>query len=278
MRRVTGGRRPALAADPNPETGRPAPKYFGLGSFAGCYPARAMVLPRTLVVTPTYNERDNIERFVEGVLRWLPEADVMIVDDASPDGTGDIADRLAAEDPRVRVTHRPGKLGIGTAYRQAFERGLEEGYELLFEMDADLSHDPAYLPSFLKAFGRGADVVIGSRNIPGGGVTGWGLRRHLLSKGGSLYSRTILGLPFRDLTSGYKAFRADVLRNIDLTSLRSEGYSFQIETTYRAVKKGFSVVEVPIHFVDRTNGQSKMSRKIFAEAVMMVWKLRFEAL
>jgi dolichol-phosphate mannosyltransferase len=200
----------------------------------------------------------------------------MIVDDASPDGTGDIADRIAAADPRVRVMHRPGKLGLGTAYTQAFTRGLADRYDLFFEMDADLSHDPMYLPSFFKAFARGADVVIGSRNIPGGGVTGWGAGRHFLSKGGSLYSRTILGVDVRDLTSGYKAFRADVLRAIDLPNVRSNGYSFQIELTYRALQKGYRVVEVPIHFVDRTHGTSKMSRRIFAEAVGVVWKLRFE--
>lgn len=231
---------------------------------------------RILVVTPTYNESGNLERFVEGVLRWMPEAHVMVVDDASPDGTGDIADRLAAADPRVRVMHRPGKMGLGTAYTQAFQKGLAEGYDLFFEMDADLSHDPMYLPSFLKAFQRGADVVIGSRNVPGGGVTGWGVGRHFLSKGGSLYSRTILGVDVRDLTSGYKAFRADVLRAIDLSTVQSNGYSFQIELTYRALQKGFNVVEVPIHFVDRTHGTSKMSQRIFMEAVGVVWKLRLD--
>lgn len=235
-----------------------------------------MTTPRLLIVTPTYNERDNLERFVEGVLRWVPEAHVLVVDDASPDGTGDVADRMAANDPRIKVMHRAGKLGIGTAYVQAFQRGLAEGYELFVEMDADLSHDPAHLPAFLKAFERGADVVVGSRNIEGGGVTGWGVGRHLLSKGGSLYSRTILGLPVRDLTTGYKGFRAEVLRAIDLGSVHSEGYSFQIELTYRAAKRGFSVVEVPIHFVDRKAGQSKMSSRIFGEAVLMVWKLRFD--
>jgi dolichol-phosphate mannosyltransferase len=230
--------------------------------------------PRTLIVTPTYNEKDNLEHFVTSVLRVVPAVDVLIVDDNSPDGTGEIADRLAAEDPRIRVMHRAGKLGLGTAYVQAFEKGLSEGYELFFEMDADMSHDPLHLPAFFEAFAKGADLVIGSRNIPGGGVVGWGPGRHFLSKGGSLYSRTILGLPIRDLTSGYKAFRADVLRSIDLGSLRSEGYSFQIETTYRAVQRGFRVTEVPITFVDRKAGQSKMSRKIFMEAIGMVWKLR----
>ena len=230
--------------------------------------------PRTLVVTPTYNERDNIERFVKSVLAAAPQVDIMIVDDNSPDGTGAIADSIAAADPRVRVLHRAGKQGLGTAYVQAFQRGLAEGYELFFEMDADLSHDPLRLPAFFEAFENGADVVIGSRNIPGGSVVGWGPGRHFISKGGSLYSRTILGLPIRDLTSGYKAFRAEVLKSLELSTLRSEGYSFQIETTFRSMQRGFRVTEVPITFVDRTAGKSKMSRKIFAEAVLMVWKLR----
>jgi dolichol-phosphate mannosyltransferase len=233
-------------------------------------------VPKTLIVTPTYNERDNIERFVEGVLTWCPEAHVLIVDDASPDGTGEIADAIAARDPRVRVMHRAGKLGLASAYVQAFQKALAEDYELLFEMDADLSHDPADLPKFFRAFEEGADLVIGSRNIEGGGVTGWGPFRHFLSKGGSLYSRTILGLPIRDLTAGYKGFRADVLRAIDLATVRSEGYSFQIELTYRTVQRGFRVREVPVHFVDRQVGKSKMSRRIFAEAIVVVWKLRLE--
>jgi len=233
---------------------------------------------RPLIVTPTYNELDNLERFVEGVLAVLPDAHVVIVDDASPDGTGDLADRLAEADERIHVMHRPGKLGIGSAYLDAFRWGLERGYDPLFEMDTDLSHDPKYLPSFMDALAAGADVVIGSRNIPGGGVSGWGLGRHMLSKGGSLYSRTILGLSVRDLTSGYKAFRGGALRAVDLDRVRSEGYSFQIELTYRAVRRGFRVAEVPIVFVDRRAGQSKMSRRIFAEAIGVVWKLRFDAI
>ncbi len=236
--------------------------------------AKTSSRPRTLIVTPTYNEKDNLEHFVTSVLRVVPDVDVLIVDDNSPDGTGAIADALAGADPRIRVMHRAGKLGLGTAYVQAFEKGLAEGYELFFEMDADMSHDPLHLPAFFEAFAKGADLVIGSRNIPGGGVVGWGPGRHFLSKGGSLYSRTILGLPIRDLTSGYKAFRAEVLRTIELGTLRSEGYSFQIETTYRAAQRGFRVSEVPITFVDRKAGQSKMSRKIFLEAIGMVWKLR----
>lgn len=234
-------------------------------------------MPRTLVVTPTYNEKENLPRFIDAVRSALPDADLLIVDDNSPDGTGQLADSLAARDAHVRVMHRPGKQGLGTAYVQAFTRGLGEGYERFFEMDADLSHDVRYLPDFVRALDAGADVVIGSRNIPGGGVEGWGLGRHVISKGGSLYSRTILGLPIKDLTSGYKAFSRRALEAIDLGSVHSNGYSFQIEMTYRAALKGMRVKEVPIVFVDRTAGRSKMSRRIFAEAVLMVWKLRLDA-
>jgi dolichol-phosphate mannosyltransferase len=234
-------------------------------------------MPRTLVVTPTYNEKDNLPRFVAAVRGALPEADVLVVDDNSPDGTGAIADALAAKDPRVRVVHRPGKNGLGTAYVEAFTRGLAEGYDRFFEMDADLSHDVRYLPDFVRALDDGFDVVIGSRNIPGGGVEGWGPSRHFLSKGGSFYSRTILGLSVRDLTSGYKAYSRRALEVIALPEVHSNGYSFQIEMTYRALRRGMTVKEVPIVFVDRTLGQSKMSRKVFVEAVGMVWKLRFDA-
>ena len=233
---------------------------------------------RVLIVTPTYNERDNLTPFVEDVFRALPEAHVLVVDDASPDGTGELADQLAKDDPRIQVIHRPGKMGIGSAYVTAFRHGIREGYDMIFEMDTDRSHDPGYLPDFLRAMEEGADLVIGSRNVPGGGVEGWGLGRHLLSKGGSLYSRQILGLKIRDLTSGFKAFRTNVLLAIDLEQVESEGYSFQIELTYRAIRRGFRVVEVPIVFVDRRAGESKMSRRIFAEAVLMVWKMRFSAL
>lgn len=237
-----------------------------------------MASSKTLIVTPTYNEKDNLPRFVEAVRQAFPEAHLMIVDDNSPDGTGEIADAIAAKDDHVKVMHRAGKLGLGTAYIQAFTRGLEEGYDRFFEMDADLSHDVKYLPDFVRALDEGAGVVIGSRNIPGGNVEGWGIGRHLISKGGSLYSRTILGLGVRDLTSGYKAFTREALEAIDIGSIHSNGYSFQIEMTYRAVRKGMKVTEVPIVFVDRTAGQSKMSKKIFMEAIGVVWKLRAEAL
>lgn len=233
---------------------------------------------RTLIVTPTYNEKDNLPRFIEAVRGAYPDADLMVVDDNSPDGTGDIADGIAAKDDHVRVMHRAGKLGLGTAYIQAFQKGMAEGYDRFFEMDADLSHDVRYLPAFVRALDDGADVVIGSRNIPGGGVEGWGLGRHVISKGGSLYSRTILGLDVKDLTSGYKAFTRRALEAIDIDTIHSNGYSFQIEMTYRAIRRGMRVKEVPITFVDRTAGKSKMSRKIFVEAMGVVWRLRADAL
>ena len=236
------------------------------------------VMPKTLIVTPTYNEKDNLPRFIEAVRRAAPDADILIVDDNSPDGTGQLADGIAAKDSHVRVMHRAGKLGLGTAYLEAFAKGLSEGYDWFFEMDADLSHDPKYLGEFFRALEEGNDLIIGSRNIPGGDVEGWGLGRHVISKGGSLYSRTILGLPVRDLTSGYKAFTRRALEAIELEGVKSNGYSFQIEMTHRALRKGMRVKEVPIVFVDRTAGRSKMSRKIFLEAVGVVWKLRYEAL
>jgi dolichol-phosphate mannosyltransferase len=230
-----------------------------------------------LIVVPTYDERDNLPQLVDRVLRVAPAAHLLVVDDASPDGTGELAERLAAEDRRVHVLHRPGKLGLGTAYVQGFRWGLERGYRRFFEIDADLSHDPAVLPRFFETLDAGADVVVGSRNVPGGGVEGWGLGRHLLSKGGSLYSRVILGVPVRDLTTGFKGFTRRALETIDLASVRSNGYSFQIEMTYRALRRGLRVTEVPITFVDRRVGQSKMSRRIFVEAIGIVWKLRIAA-
>ena len=235
-------------------------------------------MSRTLVVTPTYNEKDTLPRFIEAVRRALPDADVLVVDDNSPDGTGQIADALAARDAGVRVLHRPGKMGLGTAYVEAFTRALGEHYDRFFEMDADLSHDVRHLPDFVRALDDGYDVVIGSRNIPRGGIEGWGPGRHFISKGGSFYSRTILGLPIRDLTSGYKAYSRRALEAINLAEVHSNGYSFQIEMTYRAIRRGMRVKEVPILFVDRTLGHSKMSRKVFLEAVGMVWKLRFDAM
>jgi dolichol-phosphate mannosyltransferase len=221
-----------------------------------------------------------LETFVEGTLGHAPRAHLLIVDDNSPDGTGALADELAARDGRVRVLHRPSKLGLGTAYTAAFQLGLREGYRFLFEMDADLSHDPEYLPAFYRALAAGADVVIGSRNVPGGDIVGWGPGRHLLSKGGSLYSRLVLGVGVRDLTSGYKAFKREALERIfaEREQVDSNGYSFQIEMTYRALRLGMDVREVPIVFVDRQVGASKMDRKIVLEAVTKVWKLRVSSL
>jgi len=230
---------------------------------------------RALIVTPTYDERDNLEQFVTSTLAAMPDADILVVDDASPDGTGALADAIALREPRVRVLHRPAKLGLGTAYLDAFRRGLAEGYELFFEMDTDLSHDPSYLPDFVRAVDAGADLVIGSRNVPGGDVEGWGMGRHLLSKGGSLYSRLWLGLDVRDLTSGYRCYTRRALERIELGKVASEGYAFQVEMAYRAVRGGCRVDEIPIVFVDRRSGESKMSRRVFAEAIVRVPMLRF---
>jgi dolichol-phosphate mannosyltransferase len=231
---------------------------------------------RVLIITPTYNERDNLEPFLAAVFEVLPEAHVLVVDDASPDGTGELADAVSARDPRVQVLHRPGKLGLGTAYLQGFAWALERPYDVFFEMDTDLSHDPVYVPSLLRAIEAGADVVIGSRNVPGGSVEGWGPGRHFMSQGGSVYARWVLGISVRDLTSGYKAFTRRALERIDLGAVRSNGYAFQIELTYRALRRGLRVAEVPIRFIDRRAGQSKMSRRIFAEAAGMVWRLRVD--
>ncbi|MDH5671505.1 MAG: polyprenol monophosphomannose synthase [Myxococcales bacterium] len=255
-----------MPEDPTPNAQSPAPAAeAGLGAGA-------------LIVTPTYNEADNLPLFVTAVREVAPAAHILVVDDNSPDGTGELAEDLSRTTPNLRVMHRPAKLGLGTAYVDAFTRGLGEGYDYFLEMDTDLSHDPRHLPLFFRAFAEGADVVAGSRNIPGGGVEGWGPGRHVLSKGGSFYSRHILGVHIRDLTTGYKGFTRHALEQIDLAAVRSSGYSFQIEMTYRALRKGLKVVEVPILFVDRRVGQSKMDRRIFAEAITAVWKLRLAAL
>ncbi len=233
---------------------------------------------RTLIVTPTYNEKDNIEAFAASVRAAMPGSDLLIVDDNSPDGTGAIADAVAAKDPQVRVLHRAGKLGLGTAYLQAFRMGLDDGYGRFVEMDADFSHDPRYLKDFVVAFEKGADVVVGSRNIRGGRVEGWGPGRHLMSKGGSLYSRMVLGIGIKDLTGGYNAFSREALQRIDLSKVDSAGYSFQIEMKFRAHCAGLKLVEVPIVFVDRRAGQSKMSSGVFSEAIARVWAMRADAL
>lgn len=227
-----------------------------------------------LVIIPTYNERDNLEAITRAVLAADPRVDVLVVDDNSPDGTGLLADDLAKELPRVKVLHREKKEGLGRAYLHAFRWALEHGYQYVLEMDADFSHDPKYLPQLIDEAEHGADLVLGSRNIRGGGTVNWGPGRIMISKGGSLYARTILGVKVMDLTGGFKCFRRHVLESLSLDAVKSTGYAFQIELTYRAIKAGFRVKEIPIIFEDRRVGQSKMSRKIFLEALTMVWKLR----
>jgi dolichol-phosphate mannosyltransferase len=228
-----------------------------------------------LVIVPTYNERDNLPEIVRAVHQHLSEADLLVVDDNSPDGTGQLADELAAADDKVHVLHRPGKQGLGTAYVAGFKWALARDYQFIFEMDCDFSHDPKYLPEMLARARGGAELVLGSRYVDGGGTVNWGPMRKLISRGGSLYARTILGVGVRDLTGGFKCFRRHVLEALDLDSVSAQGYGFQIEMTYRAVKHGFRVEELPIVFVDRRVGQSKMSKKIFLEALTLVWKLRF---
>ena len=226
------------------------------------------------LVLPTYEEAENIEALVEAVFGKLPaSARVLIVDDNSPDGTGEIAERLAAGDERVAVLRRPRKEGLGPAYIAGFRRALAEGASFILEMDSDFSHDPAYLPRMLEAAER-ADVVIGSRYVPGGGVGNWSALRRAISRGGSAYARAVLGVEVRDLTGGFKCFRRGVLEAIDLDSIRSRGYAFQVEMTYRAIQRGFEVVEVPIVFRERRAGASKMGRSIVAEAAWRVPLLR----
>jgi len=245
-------------------------------------PLRTMPLPAlgadSLIVVPTYNERSNLEALLRAVLEAAPLAHVLIVDDASPDGTGELAEALAWQDSRVHVLHRAGKQGLGTAYVAGFRWGLARSFQRFLEMDADFSHDPAQLSRLFAGLDAGAELVVGSRNVPGGVIAGWGLGRLLLSKGGSAYSRAVLGVPVRDLTTGYKAFTRRALESLQLDAVRSNGYAFQIEMTFRALAAGLRVVEVPISFVDRRVGQSKMDRGIFLEAIVVVWRLRFDAL
>ena len=231
--------------------------------------------PDVWVILPTYNEAENLERIVGDVLEHLPESRrVLIVDDNSPDGTGEIADRLAAADESIGVLHRERKEGLGPAYLAGFRVALDGGAERIIEMDADFSHDPSFLPRLIEATER-ADLAIGSRYVPGGGITDWGPMRRFISRGGSAYARAALGLPVRDLTGGFKCFRRIVLETIHLETIEARGYAFQVETTYRAIKAGFRVVEVPIVFKDRTDGTSKMSKGIVAEAMWRVPAMRF---
>ena len=233
---------------------------------------------RALVIVPTYNERVNVPTLLERILAQDSRLEVLIVDDGSPDGTGELADEIVAREPRVHVMHRGRKLGLGTAYIAGFKWALERDYSYVFEMDADFSHDPAHLPKFLTAI-ENADLVLGSRYNAGKvTVVNWPIRRLLLSYAANLYARWVTGLPLDDSTGGFKCFRRSVLQAIDLDSVRSNGYGFQIEVSYLAWKKNFRIVEIPIVFHDRTEGQSKMSRKIVYEAIWMVWQLRWRSL
>jgi dolichol-phosphate mannosyltransferase len=238
-------------------------------------PNAAPEADRAWVILPTYNEAENLERIVGAVLEQLPpSATVLVVDDNSPDGTGEIADRLARSNESVRVLHRARKEGLGPAYLAGFHVALDAGAQRIIEMDADFSHDPSYLPRLIGA-AENADLVIGSRYVPGGGVTEWGPMRRFISRGGSAYARMALGLPIRDLTGGFKCFRREVLEAINLDTIEARGYAFQVETTYRAIKAGFRVVEIPIVFRDRRDGTSKMRGAIVAEAIWRVPAMRF---
>ena len=232
---------------------------------------------RATVCLPTYNEIENLEPMVRALGDVLPEGGrVLVIDDGSPDGTGELADRLASTLPYVSVLHRKRKEGLGRAYIAGFHRALGEGAELVLEMDCDFSHDPKAVPRLIAAVEDGADIAIGSRYVPGGGTENWGLLRRMISRAGSLYTRTLL-MPVEDPTSGFKCFRREVLERIDLDAIHSKGYAFQIENVYRALRAGFRVVEVPITFVDRHTGHSKMSRRIVLEAIWKVPALRLAA-
>jgi dolichol-phosphate mannosyltransferase len=233
---------------------------------------------RALVIIPTYNERENVRRIIDSVLKQDGRIEVLIVDDGSPDGTGQIVAELQELDPRVHLLERPRKMGLGTAYIAGFRWALERDYQYILEMDADFSHDPAHLKQFLDAI-ENADLVLGSRYQQGRvTVVNWPIRRLILSYSANLYARAVTGLPVWDATGGFKCFRRSVLEAIDLSRVRSNGYAFQIEMSFRAWKRDFRIVEIPIVFVDRTEGTSKMSKSIVREAIWMVWRLRWWAI
>ena len=230
---------------------------------------------RGLVIVPTYNERENVARIIDSVLAQDPRLSVLVVDDGSPDATGAIVDEIAARNDRVHALHRPRKMGLGTAYLAGFRWALARDYEYIFEMDADFSHDPGHLPEFLRAIAD-ADLVLGSRYRDGKvTVVNWPMARLMLSYAANIYARTVTGLQLYDATGGFKCFRRRVLASIDLDDVRSNGYAFQIEVSFRAWKKGFRIAEIPIVFTDRTEGESKMSKRIVREAIWMVWRLRW---
>ena len=228
---------------------------------------------KALVIIPTYNERDNIVRLAGEILQQHPALQILFIDDNSPDGTGKIADELALNNDRIHVIHRAGKLGLGSAYREGFKAAIQRGADYLIEMDADFSHDPKVLPVFLETI-QNCDLVIGSRYLNGVSVVNWPIRRLILSYFASVYTRCVTGLGLMDCTSGFKCFRRSALEAIDLDLVKSDGYSFQIEMNYRCMEKGFRITEVPIIFIDRHAGTSKMSKKIVREAIFMVWKLK----
>jgi dolichol-phosphate mannosyltransferase len=232
---------------------------------------------KALVIIPTYNEIENLPRIVPEVLAQDERLDILVVDDGSPDGTGTLADTLAAKEPRIHVLHRQKKEGLGRAYLAGFQWALQHDYEFIFEMDADFSHDPKFLPGFLEAI-EDADLVLGSRYKDGVNVINWPMSRLLLSKGANLYAHFVTGLPLTDSTGGFKCFRRKVLETLHLDAVHSNGYAFQIEMSFRAWKRGFKIVEIPIVFVDRVEGDSKLSKKIVREAIWMVWFLRLKAL
>ena len=229
---------------------------------------------KTLIIIPTYNELENLRPLLDKVFSFAPDTDVLIVDDNSSDGTGKLADAIHDENPQVNVLHRAGKFGLGTAYIAGFKYAVQHNYDAAFEMDADFSHDPRYLPDFLKAI-ENADLVIGSRYVPGGDTPDWSPVRKFISGGGNIFARFMLGLPVHDCTAGYRCYRREVLESIDLDTIQSEGYAFQVEMVYRVSQKGFKIVETPIVFMDRRVGKSKMSRQIVIEGFIYVLRARF---
>ncbi len=229
---------------------------------------------KTLIIIPTYNERENLPPLLQEIFSYIPDTDVLVIDDNSPDGTGELAVKIHNENPHVNVLHRAGKLGLGTAYIAGFKYAIAHDYDAVFEMDSDFSHDPCYLPAFLKAFEH-ADMVIGSRYIPGGNTPDWSLIRRLISSSGNLFARFMLGIQIHDCTSGFRCYHSQVLASIDLDTIQSQGYAFQIELAYRVMQQGFKIVETPIIFLDRRLGKSKMSRQIVLEAFTYVLRTRF---